>query len=415
MTEAPGRRRPSAGGRLAALDGLRLIAALFVALYHYTGYAPGVRDAWGITRETAFPHLHKIGQYGWLGVELFFMISGFVICMSSWGRSPGAFFRSRVTRLFPAYWAAIVITTVVLFLWPVVREHKRWNDVVINFSMMQEAVGAAHVDAVYWTLWNEGLFYLLFAFVVWRGLTLKRAIIFGYGWLIAAMLAQNSGVPLLKTFLQPGYASFFVAGIALYLIHRFGPDLLLWGLLGLSFVLSQYWADRLLRHYNNRYDVDMSPLVGAALVTVFFAVLTLVALGYTSRIRWRWLTTAGVLTYPFYLLHENVGWTVIYGIRGFGPPLVMLGAAIVIMLLAAYLLHRLIEKPLARVMKRKLDEAAASLGRDDRFGRPAGPPAAPAPASPPADTPAGHPAPAQREPSAADTLVIPGVSRSGGN
>ncbi|MEU4688612.1 acyltransferase [Actinoplanes sp. NPDC023714] len=367
MTEA---RRP----RLAALDGLRLVAALYVAMYHFSGYGPGVEDAWGTSRETAFPTLHAISQYGWLGVELFFMISGFVICMSSWGRSPGAFFRSRVTRLFPAYWAAIAITTVVLTIWPVVREHRRYSDILLNLSMMQEAVGAPHIDAVYWTLWSEGLFYILFSFVIWRGLTLKRAIVFGYGWLIAAMLAQNSGVPLLKTFLQPNYASFFVAGIALYLIYRFGPDLLLWGLLGLSFVLSIYWTDRQVRHFNERFDMTMNTLVGAALVTAFFVVLLVITLGWTSRIQWRWLTTAGVLTYPFYLLHEYIGWTMIYGLRDQAPRLVVLAVVVVAMLVAAYLLHRLIEKPLARVMSAKLAEASARLDRPDRFGpRPAAP------------------------------------------
>ncbi|WP_160165747.1 acyltransferase [Actinoplanes sp. OR16] len=408
MTPAPARR-------LAALDGLRLVAALFVSLYHFTGYRPGVLDAWGESREAAFPELHLLGQYGWLGVELFFMISGFVICMSSWGRTPGAFFRSRVTRLFPAYWAAILITTVVVTIWPVVRGHLRYSDILLNFSMMQQGLGARSVDAVYWTLWSEGLFYLLFSFAIWRGLTLKRAIVFGYGWLIAATLAEQSGVPLLKTFLQPNYAPFFVAGIALYLIYRFGSDVLLWGLLGLSYVLAVYWTDSSVRHFNGRFDVDMRPVVGAALVTGFFVVLTVIALGYTSRIQWGWLTTAGALTYPFYLLHENVGWTVIYGLRDFAPPLVILAAVIAIMLVAAYLLHRLIEKPLARVLKVKLEQASAGLGRQDRFARPSSAPVSskiPAPAAPVSSkiqTPAAASKIPEPREAPEDTLVLPRV------
>ncbi|WP_229830719.1 acyltransferase family protein [Actinoplanes ianthinogenes] len=356
--------------RLAALDGLRILAALVVALYHYTGYPTGVRQSWGAPPETAWPLLHHLGRYGWLGVELFFVISGFVICMSSWGRTPGAFFRSRVTRLFPAYWPAVLITTAVLTLWPVVRAPRHWHEVALNLTMMQKAVDVQHVDAVYWSLWREALFYLLFAVVVWRGLTLRRAVIFGYGWLVASMLSVKSGVHLLSTVLQPDCAPFFVAGIALYLIHRFGPDLLLWGLLGASFLLAQYWT---VQQVGDKREVDpgLSTAVGAVVVTGIFAVMLAIALGYTARIQWRWLTTAGLLTYPFYLLHEYLGWTMIYGLRDLLPRPVLLPLVVGAMLLAAYLLHRVVEKPLARILKKHLDAAATTINRGDRYAAPA--------------------------------------------
>jgi peptidoglycan/LPS O-acetylase OafA/YrhL len=79
-----------------------------------------------------------------------------------------------------------------------------------------------------------------------------------------------------------------------------------------------------------------------------------IALGWLSWIRWRWLTTAGVLTYPFYLLHQKIGWTLIHGVRDFAPRYVILPAVLVIMLTAAWLLHRLVEKPLARYLRNKL-------------------------------------------------------------
>ena len=87
-------------GRVRALDGLRLIAALMVCAYHYT-VAKNLEASWGAPPKSLFPHLSAVAAYGWLGVQLFFLISGFVICMSAWGRAVGDFFASRVVAALP--------------------------------------------------------------------------------------------------------------------------------------------------------------------------------------------------------------------------------------------------------------------------------------------------------------------------
>lgn len=114
-----------------------------------------------------FPTAFPFAAYGWLGVELFFLISGFVICMSCWGRSVGDFFTSRVTRLYPAYWFAVLATTAVLLLIPGGQKPLPWPDVLTNLTMLQEPLGVRMVDGVYWTLFAELRFYLLFALVAW--------------------------------------------------------------------------------------------------------------------------------------------------------------------------------------------------------------------------------------------------------
>ncbi|MFD6812242.1 acyltransferase family protein, partial [Streptomyces anthocyanicus] len=101
LPDAP---RPRKRGRLYVLDGLRLGAALMVVAFHYTALGA---EAWDRPAWTVFPEVSRFTSYGYLGVQLFFVISGFVICMSAWGRPLKAFFVSRVIRLYPAYWFAV--------------------------------------------------------------------------------------------------------------------------------------------------------------------------------------------------------------------------------------------------------------------------------------------------------------------
>ncbi|GAA2597516.1 acyltransferase [Winogradskya consettensis] len=352
----PGDIRPrSAPGRIAVLDGLRLIAALMVVAYHYIGYDRGAVKPWGAAADRAFPALATPASYGWLGVELFFLISGFVICMSAWDRDPGHFLRSRVVRLFPAYWAAALLTFAVLTLWPLVRDPVGPSDLMVNLTMLQEPLGVRSVDAVYWTLWVEARFYLLFAILVWRGLTVRRAALFGAGWLAAAALATQAGLPALDLIVMPDYAPYFVAGIALFLIHRFGSHAGLWGLVAVAFLLAQHHV--LGQTHHVAADVlgrPLSPWPAFALLTAIFAAMSLVATGRLDRVRWRWLTTAGALTYPLYLLHEYIGWTLIAALHTHLGRYPTLALVVTLMLGVAWLLHRYVERPASRLLRKWL-------------------------------------------------------------
>src|SRR4051812_9204894 len=234
--------RDRAGRRLYAIDGIRLLAALMVAVHHYAGTnrvdQPGNR-IWDRPVSDIMPTVFRFASYGWIGVEIFFVISGFVICMSCWGRSPRQFFVSRVIRLYPAYWFAIAFTTTVLMLLPGVWDRLRMRDVLLNITMLQSGSGVMNVDGVYWTLWSELRFYLLFLVVVWSGLTYRKVVVFCCVWGAAAMLAPISKLPLLELVANPEGAWYFIAGLALYLMHRFGQDLLLWGVLAMAWLMGQ--------------------------------------------------------------------------------------------------------------------------------------------------------------------------------
>lgn len=98
--------------RLQLLDYSRFIAAIMVVLYHYT--FNGIENG-KISTISHDESLVFFTKYGYLGVELFFMISGYVIFKSATGRTASEFAVGRATRLYPAYWFAVLFTSCFAF------------------------------------------------------------------------------------------------------------------------------------------------------------------------------------------------------------------------------------------------------------------------------------------------------------
>jgi peptidoglycan/LPS O-acetylase OafA/YrhL len=354
VPDAPVHPRPERKGpretRLRALDGLRLIAALMVAAYHYGGRGGEVTRAWGSSAKDQFPTLHTYFSYGCLGVEVFFVISGFVICMSGWGRPLKSFFASRASRLLPAYWAAILIVSAVFALPMVAYKALSPSDTLVNLTMLQQPLGVDRVLGVCWTLWAEIRFYALFALcVVLPGANRRRVILFCAGWTLAAAIAQGAQMPLLDIVLMPQYAPFFIGGVGLYLVHRDRRDVYAWGIVAVSFLIGQHYAVQSLWNGSDPNAFAHRSSLGITLVVAFgFVAVAAISLGWLSWANWRWRTVAGALTYPFYLVHEHLGWVVIHALHiSLGLPAAETFALTVAsMLLLAWLLNRYVEKQL---------------------------------------------------------------------
>lgn len=358
--------------RLYVLDGMRLLAALSVMSFHLIGKPVGWEQTWHGRPDKLMPGLHGVTIYGWIGVELFFLISGFVICMSCWGKRPQDFFISRVIRLYPAYWTAIAITSAVVltigYSFSTVKDLTPRN-IMVNATMLPSPLGAPLVDPSYWTLWVEMLFYVLFAAVVAMGLTYRRVVAFCAIWTLAAAIAPSVSFPLLSTLVQPTYAPLFVVSITMYLMYRFGQNLLLWGMLGFSFLLAQYQLQGTVDMYQMYLPEHISWSVAAGLLALCFLLVLAAALGWFNWIKWRWLTVVSSLTYPLYLLHQEIGTTMICRLRQSLQPYTVLAIVVPTVLLLAYLVHRLAERPLSRLMKKGLDSAFASVTTVDATAR----------------------------------------------
>jgi peptidoglycan/LPS O-acetylase OafA/YrhL len=343
--------------RLEVLDGLRFLAAFAVLAYHFTT----MDRVWDQRADSLFPA--QTAAYGWLGVHLFFLISGFVICMSSWGRGVGSFLLSRAVRLYPAYWLSVVVVAVVLTVWPLVQEPVGLGDTLVNLTMFHEPLGSPAVAEVYWTLWAELRFYLLFSLVVWWGLTYRRVVAFCLVWLGASTVAKAVvDNEVVHTVLMTDYAPLFTAGVACYLMYRFRPTLLSWAIVAWSFVLA---VPAVLHRASleSFHGVVVQTWPAVVLLAVCFLLIAAVALGWLSWLRGRWLVATGALTYPLYLLHLDIGGTMLHLWKGSMPPLLLVAVVTGLMVLLAWLVHRFVERPFAPLLKRALRWTAATVRR----------------------------------------------------
>ena len=333
------------------LDGVRFLAAAYVVVFHFSA---GDRSSWHGPSRVLFAPLFHVASYGWLGVELFFMISGFVICLSAWGKSVGEFAISRFVRLYPAYWFAILLTTAVLLVDQSRGHALSWSQMLTNLTMTESYAQVPAVDPSYWTLAIELNFYLLVALtLVWRGFTYNRVVTFCAVWLAASLFDSVTDSYWYGLLVQPLYVPFFVAGIVAYLMHRFRPSLTLWTLLACCWACAMYrLIDRTAVQHPS--GVTLNYWVSAAIVSVFFIVLTLIALHKLTAVRGRWLVTAGALTYPLYLLHQQIGETLIRSLDHVVPSWVLLVGVFAFMLLLSWLVQHYAERPLARRIRTAL-------------------------------------------------------------
>ncbi len=95
--------------------------------------------------------------------------------------------------------------------------------------------------------------------------------------------------------------------------------------------------------------------------TVFFLLIAAVALGWTTWIRGRWLTVAGTLTFPLYLLHDVIGVSVLHRFGDRVDPWALAAGTAGGLIVLSYLVQRFVERPTARAMRRLLSSAAFDL------------------------------------------------------
>ncbi len=169
------------------LTGIRALAAMMVLLHHLFAVA-GPRIIWVNFGEFSIK-VHFLLTCSWMGANVFFVLSGFLLALPFIARAPAPvtlsaslqFVRRRIRRVVPAYWFQIAcllaISTGLATLpdWRMVVSHLLFLQ---NFSEQY----AYALNGVYWTLPTEFGFYLLLPALAWAAWRMRRGDCPGYGF-----------------------------------------------------------------------------------------------------------------------------------------------------------------------------------------------------------------------------------------
>lgn len=337
--------------RVSEIDILRFVAVLLVVLFHFTfrGYAADSLSP------MPYPELAFMTKYGYLGVELFFLISGFVILMTASSGSLKKFVISRIVRLYPAFWFCCTATFLLILAIGDSRFSATVSQYLINMTMLNEFIGIPAIDGSYWSLTVELKFYALICLLL-LAKQINRAQWFLIIWLAAGLALDVIPVPRLRSALIVDYAPYFIGGAMCFLIYSNGPSLSRVGALLLAWIDAVRRSLHSLPDLERYYQTDFDPRIVAITVSIFFTIMFLVALKLTGFLRKRDWVSIGALTYPLYLIHQYVG----YMIFQLGYPSVnrhlLLWGTIALMLLIAYGVNKQIEQRYSRILKRRLED-----------------------------------------------------------
>ena len=310
------------------LDAVRFFAAFSVLAFHlafYSWAAPTSTVGSIYENAASYPLLAPWTWFGWVGVEIFFVISGFVIANSANNASPMAFLKGRVLRLYPAAWICALIT---LAAWLLI-DGATWARLSSGFlHSMTLWVQGPWIDGVYWTLAVEMAFYALiflllvstrFSSLPWFacGLTLYSALFLTARLYFDAALTNGPWAILVshEDLLLLRYGVFFAVGIFMWLSHMRRLRAWEWCAVALGVVaccVEIYLRSVELAGNETHIALTMAPIIP---IVIWLGVLALMFAFAQAPDRFTpkaerakgLLQHLGKMTYPLYLTHSVVG------------------------------------------------------------------------------------------------------------
>jgi peptidoglycan/LPS O-acetylase OafA/YrhL len=331
------------------LDPLRFAAALGVAVFHQMfwswawssiGVAPAFEHY--VAADVLFPSAAPFTWFGWVGVEIFFVISGFVVANSASRSSPVEFLLGRVLRLYPAVWVCATATLIVLLLFASGAASEFVVPYIRAMLLIPKGINGQWLDVVYWTLAAEMAFYgLVFCAMLTKKITLRHlawgltvySAVFNAIALLVLSLTTPSDIPYLVIlmFRVPCAAfllchgCFFALGIWLFISAN--RELTAGEKIAVAVTCLSGAAE--IYFFASFFLTSIPAISGQSPfvpIIVWAAAVFLIAVAAnrsrcstgiasaeaTGYLRTSYLRTLGLITYPLYLTHNVIGAAMIH-------------------------------------------------------------------------------------------------------
>lgn len=300
-----GRSGVSDANRNGLLDLLRFAAAMTVAVYHFL--YRGAQE--GGYLEFSFAAAGVSVSMGYLGVNLFFMISGFVIIWSATGRDWYGFSVGRLARLYPAHVVAMTITFLAMLWWaqpPYTTDVFEW---LANLTMLAPMFGSDFMDGAYWSIVIEIIFYGWVAIGLFTGVLPRHTDTVVALWMLLVMVNNTmlGSRPVELLFLTE-YGSYFALGVMTWRISSQGASALRLLIAGVALITTFHAAEvQRLDVIFRLGEASSAAVVALANAGIVAAFLLAVVMGRHVR-SGSWILVLGGISYPFYLVHQNAGY-----------------------------------------------------------------------------------------------------------
>lgn len=348
MTQA---QHVAAGERVGALDELRLLAALAVVLFHF-----GFRgQTLGVT-EMALPAWIPVLKYGYLGVQMFFVISGFVIAYSAEGRTPMQFAIARFARIYPMFVFCMTLTFLIIVSYGAPQINVSVSQWAANLLVKPELLGQQVMDGSYWSISYEIVFYgWIFVLMMLGGFRreLYPAII--VGWLVVSVIDRAFfGSSVMRYLLLTDESGFFCIGLVLYAAYREGYTVRNVVLLALSVAVALYQSMEMAQWNRENYGVGYSDPVVAISCLAIVAIIALAIRRRRSLLPAGMMLALGGISYPLYLLHQHIGYVIFNNVGVTASPEAVVAVTVLFLIGISYLLWRFADEPSRRLTRSAL-------------------------------------------------------------
>ncbi|WFU16055.1 acyltransferase [Bradyrhizobium sp. CB3481] len=388
------------------LDPLRFGAALSVAVFHlmfYSWAGSSINAPQGFEHlfaaDIQFPNAAPFTWFGWVGVEIFFVISGFVIANSASTSSPKQFLFGRALRLYPAVWVGSTLSFLVLLFFAREKASEFFLPYFQAMLLIPKGIRGQWLDAVYWTLAAEMAFYgMVFCTLLTRkvtlrhlawGLTIYSAVFNAFSMVVLSGALQSDMLYwVVLMFRVPGatwllnHGCFFALGIWLFIsanrplaaLERIAVAVTCLSGCAEIYYFSHFLLSAIPAISDQSAVVPILVWAAAVLLIAFAANKSRRSAGAASPEAPAYLRTLGLITYPLYLTHNVTGSAIIRVLIDAGlDASLAVWVSIAMLVLVCWLICAKIEPAIRGLLK----EIVANVGRLPKTAPPASLPSPP--------------------------------------